>query len=581
MAMDSTDEIKSRLPIEELVGRYCQLKKKGRGYVALCPFHHDTHPSFLISPDKGIAYCFACQKGGDIFSFYQAIEGVDFRQALLDLAERTGVKLETQQQSFTGPDEKERLRACLESALGFFCEGLSKLSHAQEYLKVRGVTTEEIEEFQIGFAPDEPSLLYATLLKEGFSRSEILKAGLGIQRELKEERVFDRFRGRVMFPIVDAQERLIGFGGRIVGEGEPKYMNSPDGPLYHKSRVLFGIHLAKGEMRDKKRAVLVEGYFDVIACFRAGVRCAVAPCGTALTPEHVQLLKRSVDEVVLCLDQDRAGREAAERAFILLSGVGVHVRAVVLSAKDPDEAIQRDPEGTKRVLSGRGEPYLDLVLRELSTFSGASIDDKRRGVQRMLPLLHALPSAVERRHYLERAAVILATTATALEEDLVRHAGTPSPRRQPSPSEAPKPVPFSRGELALSLFLLYPQLLEYLQELIPPTEGVAAALCRSFQELKNPKDCTLNALALSSQERERVGLLLLYCEEMGFADWSQSKAIKELKFHCRLANRDTILSAQREISRKLLEAKERRDSFEEEQLKVQYQEVLKLAKMAA
>lgn len=346
--MDSVAEIKMRLPIEQLVAQYCQLTKKGRNFVCLCPFHNDSHPSLLVSPDKGIAYCFACRSGGDIFSFYQKIEGCDFPQAIRELAEKTWVKI--QERPFMGAvkkDEKDRARECVHAALRLYRDHLKQSPAAQEYLRNRGVTQEQIEQFAIGVAPNSFSATYEELLKQGFSRKEILAAGLGIQKEIREERIYDRFRNRLMFPISDAQGNLVGFGGRTLGDdgssglttGSAKYINSSDGILFHKSGILYGMHHAKDAVREKGRALLVEGYFDVLACHRVGVTHTVATCGTALTAEHVKLLKRYTETVTLCLDSDQAGQDAMERAFLLLSKEGVHVETVILPGKEENGVL--------------------------------------------------------------------------------------------------------------------------------------------------------------------------------------------------------------------------------------------------
>src|SRR3989338_2898351 len=351
--MDSVAEIKMRLPIEQLVAQYWQLTKKGRNFVCLCPFHSDSHPSFLVSPDKGIGYCFACRSGGDIFSFYQKIEGCDFPQAIRELAEKTGVKPETRPSAGAAPkkDEKDRARECVQAAVRFYRDNLKQSPASQECLRRRSVPQEQIDKFEIGVAPDSFSATYEELLKQGFSRKEILAAGLGIQKELREERIYDRFRNRLMFPIHDAQGNLVGFGGRTLGDDDAKYINSSDGILFHKSGILYGMHLAKDAIREKGKALLVEGYFDVLACHRVGATHAVATCGTALTAEHVKLLKRYSETVTLCLDSDRAGQEAMERAFLLLSKEGVHVEAVLLPGKDQSETLASDPALLGHLLS--------------------------------------------------------------------------------------------------------------------------------------------------------------------------------------------------------------------------------------
>ena len=584
--MDPVSEIKARLPIDELVSRYCMLKRKGKSFVALCPFHNDTHPSLLISPDKGIAYCFACQTGGDIFSFYQAIEGVDFRQALRDLAERTGVPLRGADREVVKQDEKERARACLEAALRFYQEQLRASSFAQEYVKKRGVPAELIEKFELGYAPDSFSATYEHLLKAGFSRSEILRAGLGVQKDLQDERIYDRFRHRLMFPIADHQGALVGFGGRTLGDDEAKYVNSAEGILYHKSRMLFGLHHAREAMRERKKPViLVEGYFDVLACHKVGITNVVAVSGTALTEQHASVLKRYAEVAILCLDQDRAGQEAAERAFQLLSRAGLSIQAITLTHKDPDEAVTADPESLKNLIEEGGKPYLDVVLNELNALDLSAPLVRRQALKRLLLLLSSLTLAVERQDYVSRAAVLLRTTDLALEEDLRSLERIPTalpPVTAGAQGETPaRHDAFSQVEVTLGLFLLYPRLKSLLPELIPPDGGFSAALYRAITSAPEGLTLSLENLDLTQEEHERAALLLLFHEYHGFSEWAESMATREIRRNCRLANREAIRVKQREISKQLLEARAAGRKAEEEKLHTQYQQVLRLAKMAS
>lgn len=583
--MDAVFEIKARLPIEDLVRQYCQLTKKGRNFVALCPWHHDTRPSFLISPDKGICYCFPCQKGGDIFSFYQLMEGVDFPQAIKELAERTGIVLEKNSMNAPKKDEKERLRECLECAAQFFAHALSESSSTKEYLSSRGVMQEEVSRYSLGLAPDSFSATYDHLLKKGFSRKEIQASGLGIQKDLNEERMYDRFRSRVMFPIHDVQGRIIGFGGRTLEDGSTtlttsaKYLNSSESPLYRKSTVLYGLHHALKAMRDRKRVVIVEGYFDVLACHRVGVEEVVASCGTALTEEHARLLKRHVDTVVLCLDQDAAGRSAAERAFCVLSPLDVQVQGIILQDKDPAEAVLASPEEFKRLLTEGAKPYLDIVLNEIGQ-SDLSIPAVRHAaLQRLLPLLQSLSSSTERTHAVRDAAKQLRTTETSLMDDLRTFEGKLS---------APKKIagaiivssPYSTADIAIGLLLLYPKHLALLQELIPPEEGFAAQLYSVLKSIAADTKNILASLEGSEELLKHARILQLYCEEQGFTEWSEAIAIREIRRNCHHANSDLLRRKQQEITRQLLEARRLGELTQEALLQTQYQQLIKLAKMA-
>lgn len=580
--MDPTNEIKARLPIEELVGQYCQLNKKGRGYMCLCPFHNDTKPSLQVSPDKGIAYCFACSTGGDIFSFYEAIEGVDFRQALKDLADKTGVKLpEMSKVETVNKDEKDRIRECLQTALEFYKKNLKENPKAVEYLKSRQMPAEQAAQFSLGVAPDSFSATYEHLLKAGFSKTEILAASLGVQKDLAQGKIYDRFRNRLMFPIHDHQGKLVAFGGRTLGEDDAKYINSSDGPLYNKSAVLYGFHYAKESLRETKTVIMVEGYFDVIACHRVGVKNVVAVSGTALTEQHVKLLKRHCETVVLCLDQDRAGQEAAERAFHLCSEEGLHVQAVTLAQKDPDEAANADPEELKRVLKEDVTSYIEHVLKQIGDSDLSSMQAKRQALQRVLPLLQSIQSSSERAQYIEKAAVTLGVTPKSLEDDMLslpkQNFSAPPPISVEAVAEkADEKSGFSKVELTLGLFLLHPQLLSLLSQLIEPPEEFAAALYKSLQELPETKQITVDMLTIPEEFREKAGILQLYCEHHGFADWSESIASREIKHNCSSANKAMLKDKLLQIKREIIRAQAEGKKAELEQLTNQLAQISKL-----
>lgn len=578
--MDPVADIKARLPIEELVRGYTQLQKKGRNFMGLCPFHHDKRPSLLVSPDKGIAYCFPCQKGGDIFSFYQAAENVDFPQALRELAERTGVKLESGRMQIEKKDEKDRMRECLEAAAQWFRKQLAASSSASAYLEKRGVMLDERERFEIGLAPDGGSMLYDNLLKAGFSRKEIIGAGLAIQRELRDERVFDRFRGRIMFPIRDAQERIIGFGGRTLINDDAKYMNTPDGPLYRKSGVFYGLPLAREAMRETKSVIVVEGYFDLLACHRVGIHHVIATCGTALTEEHARILKRYVETVVLCLDADRAGRAAAARAFELLTREELQVHIVSLRDKDPADAAIADAPLLKQLLGDGGAPYVDAVLEELRRLDRSSPDSEREALGRLQAIYNALPTAAQRMALLRKSSPVIGIAESQLEADLQRFDPmTPAPI--PTASALPGATIFSAAEVALGLFLLYPRCRQLLGELIAPEEPVASALYEALRAApEGTEDVITAAVQLSTEVRERALILQLYCEEHGFGQWNESLALREVRRNCQYANRETLRRKQADITKRLLLARKEGKVADEELLRTQYQQLLKLAKMA-
>ncbi len=572
--MDPVLEIKARLPIEQLVGEYCQLKKKGRNFVCLCPFHSDEHPSMLVSPDKGIAYCFPCQKGGDVFNFYQLIEGVDFPQAVKDLAEKVGVKLPEHEykKPVEGAPERERIRGSLEAAETLYQQQLLQAAAAVEYLKARGVTADDVEQFGLGYAPDSFTFVYESLLKQDWSQKELLAAGLVAQQDLREGRTYDRFRGRIMIPIHDPQGRLVAFAGRTLTGDDAKYVNSPEGPLYHKSSVLYNFHRAKEDMRSSECAVMVEGYFDAISCARAGVKNVVAVSGTALTEEHVALLKRHTDQVTLCLDQDRAGRAAAERAFQMLAGAGLLVRAAQLPAKDPDELAQKDPAKLKSVITD-AVPFLQLTIQELLQGDVRSLDGKRKALQHLAPLVAAVPSQVEREHELRELALVLQTTISTLDEDLRSRAGAPlrAPTKAVQVGSAASPEHlFTPPQIMLGLLLLYPHQRHMVEQLIVPEDEFCQAVAQSLRE----------GSELPDGHRLRSQVLQLFLEEHDMAGWSESLAALELKRNCQRANQWVLQSKLRACTDRILAAQRQgKDDVQREELAA-YQELLKLSRLA-
>lgn len=553
--------------------------------MCLCPFHSDSHPSLLISPDKGIAYCFACQTGGDIFSFYQAIESVDFPTAIKDLAEKAGVTLP--KESFSrGPkkEEKDRLRECLEGAKSFYRSRLTSSPHPQNYLRERGVTAEQLEEFEIGFAPDSFTETYDHLLKAGFSKQEIINCGLGIEKDLQSGRVYDRFRNRIMFPIEDHQGSIVGFGGRTLAEGEAKYVNSPETPLYRKSQILFGLSKARDAIRTSRSVLLVEGYFDVIAAHRAGIQNVVAVSGTALTDEHAQLLHRYADKAILCLDQDRAGKDAARRSFGILTKAEMTVHAVSIPAKDPDELVLKNAVLFKQLASDGGLPYIDAVMEDTSSSADlSSPQGKKLVMEDILPLISELQSAVEREAYIEKTAGLLGSTPNALMADLKRlekrNVAVPKQNKEEK-SERTDTLPFSVAELAIAISLLYPDHRDMLKELLPSEREdlvKVVALILEAADITSPG--FVSSLPLEEEFKQQLSVAVLYCEE-NFSQWSQALARRELHKVCMTHNREIVRRKQQSIIEQLKAARKAGRKDEEVQLLTQFEQSMKLTKMA-
>ena len=346
---DKLLEIKEAASIEEVVGQYVKLERRGKNLSGLCPFHVDSKPSFTVSPDRGIFHCFGCQAGGNVISFVMQYHKLSFPEAAAELARRYGITLTVKDM---GPEESRRAKKRQTSydlnreALAFYRETLSGKAGkpGREYLAKRGLTPEIIQSFQLGYAPPEWDGLRRHLQNRGFSLEAAAEVGLLLPRT--SGGYYDRFRDRVIFPIFDRQDRPVAFGGRIVGEGEPKYLNSPESPLYTKGRLLYGLPQAREALRHQDLAIVVEGYLDLLALRVHGVAPVVASLGTALTKEQVRLLKSLVSRVVLVFDGDPAGAKAMRRALPLFGQEGLPVRVIALPAgQDPDTYVHsKGPE---------------------------------------------------------------------------------------------------------------------------------------------------------------------------------------------------------------------------------------------
>jgi DNA primase len=335
---DERDEIRARIDIVDLIGREIQLKKAGKSWKGLCPFHPDKNPSFTVTQETGRYRCWSCGEAGDAFTWVMKRQNLEFIEALQHLAKIAGVEL--QQRRGMPQSERQRYEAAMEDALTFFREQFSKSTAAKEYCERRSLDKAVLDRWEIGYAPDVGEALAMRLKKGGFTLSDC-KALFLVDQDASGG-YYDKFRGRLMIPIRDERGQLVAFGGRVLGDGTPKYINSSDTPLYRKSRVLFGMNVAREAISKGRMAVLVEGYLDVIACHRAEVNTAVASLGTALSEDQAKLLKRWCDEVVILYDSDDAGRKAADRAIEILQTEGVKVRVALMpQGDDPDTLLKK------------------------------------------------------------------------------------------------------------------------------------------------------------------------------------------------------------------------------------------------
>jgi DNA primase len=409
------DEVLARTDIVAVVGDVVRLKKSGRGFIGLCPFHQEKTASFSVNPDGGFYYCFGCHASGTAISFLMEHERLDFPDAIADLASRVGLTVPSEGEPSPAAREAaglaQRLYACNHAAMEWFRQCLKshgERAHAVDYLKRRGVTGTLARDFALGFAPAGWEQLARALAATNEARLELVEAGLLIKRE--DGGCYDRFRERVMFPIRDARGRVIGFGGRIIGEGEPKYLNSPETPVFHKGRELYGLYEAR-RAGASDSWLLVEGYMDVIALAQHGVRHVVAALGTASTTDHLSRLFRQGSEVVCCFDGDNAGRRAAwralENALPLLGEKGYLSFLFLPAGDDPDSLVRR--EGAEVFSDPRRRvPLSDFLFEHLATgLDPARVDEHRaKLVDLARPLLAQIPAGAYRRVLYDRLAQI-------------------------------------------------------------------------------------------------------------------------------------------------------------------------------
>ena len=518
MATDTVAQIKERLSIQDIIAPYVKLTRAGKSLVGLCPFHKEKTPSFHVSPERGTWHCFGCGEGGDGFSFIEKIEGVDFKGALKILAEKAGVQITTIYGSGNHEDisKKDRLNAAMSRASGWYA-GQIKESPAHAYGKQRGLTEESFSNWGLGYAPDAWRALLEALTAEGFTIEELLAAGLIKEADGKPGTYYDRFRNRLMFPIRDTSGRTVAFTGRTLASDElAKYLNSPETDLYRKSEILFGMDHAKEAIRARGFILLVEGQLDALHAHQAGYANAVALSGTALSEKHLALMKRYSDNLMLVLDADPAGLKATARSAELALRAGLRVKAARLpKGKDPADLISEDAqEFNKRILAAK--PIVEFFLAELADAERDPHRLLRIAENIVLPLIAAIPSPMEREHFLQVAAQALGLSTEAVRESLRRLPKQQNSATVTSPPAAPARTTMTprelRAEQLLAVIHAYPDTplaeriksryreiteAEQLPEAVPsesvmfqmgqifgeePDEGAADELLRAFEE---------------------------------------------------------------------------------------------------
>lgn len=448
---DTVEKIKERLSVLDVVGQYVKLTRAGKYYKGLSPFTKEKTPSFFVSPDRGLYHCFSTGKGGDMFTFLQEMEGVDFRGSLKLLAEKAGVPLEFEKPEER--DQRERLYAVLDAAATFFVANRKERKDVNEYLLSRGLTEDTIDHWSVGYANKEWQSLYDSLKTLGFTDTEIKEAGLIKAPENEEQkpdaplRFYDRFRGRIMFPIRDISGRVIAFSGRIF-EDDPKhpqakYLNSPETPVFEKSRVFYGLDKAREGIRTLKSALLVEGQIDLLMAHQTGYKNALATSGTSFTDWHADLIKRYSTNLLIAYDGDSAGVSAAGRAAGIALRKGLDIKIVKLPpGKDPADILLKDKELFRSAVKGA----LHVVDFYLSHIADAKYDQRtfRLEVSRtVLPYIALIPHKIDQAHFVNKIAEVLEVPAEAVQSELKKIRSA-----EPLESKANERIPLIQKEMA-------------------------------------------------------------------------------------------------------------------------------------
>ena len=485
--MTPIDEIKNRLDIVEVIQGYIRLKKAGKDYKALCPFHKEKNPSFYVSPSKQIWHCFSCNMGGDMFTFVQKIEGVEFADALRILAQKAGVVLKKEDPKVRS--KRKILYDICEEAANFFQEQLGKNKSVQFHLKNRGLQSETIKDFRIGYALNSWDGLNNHLIELGFKAGDIERAGLITKKE-GGSKYYDRFRNRIMFPIFDLNGQTVGFTGRIYGKEQEggKYINTPETLIYNKSMIVYGLDKAKIEIRKKNQCVLVEGQFDVIMAHQGGSKNAVAISGTALTLEHLKILKRYTENLIFSFDADTGGEEATKRSVSLSQQLEFNIKVALLPRhRDPADIVKESPKKWEIIIN-KAKPFMEFYFDNIFSKypKKLTVDNKREIAKALLFPIKNTVNVVEQAHWLQLLASKLKVEEKALLEALrrikIREAGDEI-------ISAPKVLKKERTEeleeYLLGLVLKYPKHRSYLVKNFKESLFVSPKTKKLFHDIKS------------------------------------------------------------------------------------------------
>lgn len=555
------ETIRERVDIVDVIREYVpSLKKAGRTYKARCPFHNEKTPSFTVNQDKGMFYCFGCQSGGDVFAFVMKIENIPFNEAAEKLARRAGIEWKQDSRSL-GPEQKMRLeiKKTLDFAAGYFHKTLLEspaAGAAREYLAKRGLTPETIENFRLGYAPGSATAMAVAAKNAGYNATQLHKAGLVSSTDMGSR---DYFRDRVIFPIIDQRGDTVAFGGRVMGDGQPKYLNSPETAVFVKSRVLYGLNRAAQPIRKLGRAVLLEGYMDVIACHQYGADYTVAPLGTSLGEGHAALLKRYASEVIVLFDGDSAGIRAALRAGRILTAAGIYTRVALLpDGQDPDDYVKaHGKDGLEKLLARAIDTaafHTQLLLAEAK--KPLSPVDKTRLADILAETVAVQTDDIVRAEWVRDTAEKIGVTEKLFAKRVREVTGAPQAHQ---PEAAPKPpaeempnAPAEERDLVRHL-LKHPEFIRMADE-VTEEEFSSAQAWSAMAELRNLLDDGVAQTSLVTElaaRKPELGkwLFSLAVEELP----SSSTPVREIEACCGMIQRAHLGRRYKELTARLLQ----------------------------
>ena len=524
MVFDPIEEIKQRLDIVDVISEYVKLQKSGANYRALCPFHKEKTPSFFVSPSKQIFKCFGCGKGGNIFDFIMEIEGVEFGDALKILAQKAGIDLKPYRKELAEfKTEKALIYEICELATRFFQKQLRETKTGQEvidYLLKRGISKESIEKWRLGWAPDNWRGLSNFLISKGYKREDIVKAGLVIAKDIREnsiesdnsqniisgslQDIYDRFRGRIIFPIFDLNSQVVGFGGRIFKQNKDeetaKYINTPNTILYDKSRILYGLNFAKVDIKRKDFCILVEGYTDVILSHQAGFENTVAASGTSLTQFQLNTLKRYTNNLYTAFDMDIGGDSATQRGILLAQSNDFSVKVVVMPQdKDPADVISENPKDWELAINSAKDVMEFYFENAFLKFDKTKVEGKKEIAKFLLPKIKAIKNEIIKSHWVQKLAKELEVKEEAILEELKNIKLEEIPKEEnfqdltfeklgiESTEKDRKAI---LEERILGIILKFPEMIDYLD--------------KDFQDFISPQSCKILDLISKIEEKDKI-----------------------------------------------------------------------------